>query len=145
MIPPLCVVFNPWFSMVCNCEFHRPGGRILTFRVFDHLDTVFHLVWGRFRPYFGPIFNNIPASSPNQAGWHLQHPRIVTEPSWLASSTSPHRHRTKLAGIFNIPASSLHPPCLTIFPAGDYTNTCRRPQNPDYTGPKAHLQPCPTP
>jgi hypothetical protein len=32
---PLCVVFNPWFSMVCNCEFHRPRSRLLTFLVFD--------------------------------------------------------------------------------------------------------------
>jgi hypothetical protein len=56
-----------------------------------------------FRPLLGPIS---PGWTPGLGSFlanslsNLQHPRIVTEPSWLASS--------------------LHPPCLTIFPAGDY-------------------------
>ncbi len=60
MIPPLCVVFNPWFHVFWNCGFHDPVIWFFINRVFDHLDPVFHLVEGPFRPYFGPIFNNFP-------------------------------------------------------------------------------------
>jgi hypothetical protein len=87
--------------------------RVLELRVSRPSNLVFHKPGFRplghcFSPSLGPLFSQFfvkSSTSPHRHRTKLA--GIVTEPSWLASSPNQagwHRHRTKLAGILIAPA-----------------------------------------
>ena len=104
MIPPLCVVFNPWFHVFWNCEFHDPVICFFVNRVFVHF-------WARFPPNGRLFWASLVDFRSLTPGCHLDNLLLVASGHTQTRSGYPRMVKT----------GSQVPPDETSSPVPDYT------------------------